>query len=154
MVVVIVGYATGPMIVSLRLSNASGLAVVAASVSVVAAIYAPWGLTHFPSHPTRETVEAVIGLSVFCTTIAFLVFFQLIKEVGPSRTVVITYFNTGIAVLVGTTILHEPLTSGIIVGYPMIVVGSILATSASAQSGSESLSRADEPAAGVGDLGL
>jgi drug/metabolite transporter (DMT)-like permease len=137
MLIVICGYATGPMIISLRLGHASGVAVVAGSVSVVALIYAPWGLTHWPSHISSETLLAVTGLTLLCTIAAFLVFFELIKEVGPSRTVVITYFNTAIAVLIGTIALGEPLTVGILIGFPMIVAGSILATSSSAQSSAE-----------------
>jgi drug/metabolite transporter (DMT)-like permease len=160
MLVVILGYATGPQIISLRLGHASGTAVVAASVAVVATIYAPWGLTHWPAHASSETLAAVAALSLFCTIAAFLVFFQLIKEVGPSRTVVITYFNTGIAVLLGTVGLHEPLTTGIIAGFPMIIAGSILATSApasvrdSAKSGAEGARDLDELAPELGDLGL
>jgi drug/metabolite transporter (DMT)-like permease len=143
MLVVIVGYATGPQIISLRLSHASGTAVVAASVAVVAVIYAPWGLTHWPSHPRAETLASVAALTLFCTIAAFLVFFQLIKEVGPSRTVVITYFNTGIAVLLGTLGLHEPLTGGIIAGFPMIIAGSILATSAPTPAPASAQARAE-----------
>lgn len=133
MALVVLGYATGPQIISLRLSHASGLAVVATSVSVVALLYTPWGLTHWPSHVAAETWWAIAGLSLLCTIVAFLVFFQLIKEVGPSRTTVITYFNTAVAVLLGTIGLGEPLTSGILVGFPLIIAGSVFATSSSAQ---------------------
>ena len=150
--VVVIGYATGPVIISQRLSHASGLAVVAASVSVVALLYLPWGVAHWPAHPSAETLEAVAGLSIFCTLAAFLIFFQLIKEVGPSRTVVITYFNTGIAVVLGTVGLHEPLTSGIIVGFPMIITGSILATSSSAQPSPEGGADIDQSKTRRGDI--
>jgi drug/metabolite transporter (DMT)-like permease len=143
MLVVIIGYASGPQIISLRLAHASGTAVVASSVAVVAALYAPWGLTHWPAHPSAETLAAVAGLSLFCTIAAFLVFFQLIREVGPSRTVVITYFNTGIAVLLGTLGLHEPLTAGIVAGFPMIIAGSMLATSSPASEPASAKARAE-----------
>jgi len=57
-------------------------------------------------------------LSVVCTAAAFLVFFELVKEVGSSRSVVVTYFNTALAVVLGVVGLHETLTSGIIFGFP------------------------------------
>ena len=60
---------------------------------------------------------------------AFLVFFELVKEVGSTRSVVVTYFNTAIAVVLGVAILHEPLTAGIIVGFPLVLAGCVLATS-------------------------
>ena len=130
MLLVIMGYATGPMILSLRLSHASGLAVVAASVALVALGYLPWGVSHWPSHLRFETWASLAGLSMLCTVAAFLVFFALIKEVGPSRSVVVTYLNTALAVVLGTIGLHEPLTTGILFGFPLIVFGSVLATSA------------------------
>ena len=68
-------------------------------------------------------------LSVVCTATAFLVFFELVKEVGSSRSVVVTYFNTAIAVVLGVIGLHETLTSGIIFGFPLVLVGCIFATS-------------------------
>jgi drug/metabolite transporter (DMT)-like permease len=52
----------------------------------------------------------------------------LVKEVGSSRSVVVTYFNTAIAVVLGITLLNEPLTAGIIVGFPLVLLGCILAT--------------------------
>lgn len=130
MLLVVVGYASGPMILALKLNEASGLAVVAASVSIVALGYLPWGATHWPAHLKIETWLSIGGLSLLCTVAAFLVFFALVQEVGPSRGTVITYFNTAIAVLLGTAVLHESLTTGIIIGFPLIVLGSIFATSA------------------------
>jgi drug/metabolite transporter (DMT)-like permease len=49
--------------------------------------------------------------------------------VGSTRSVVVTYFNTAIAVVLGIAILNEPLTAGIMVGFPLVLVGCILATS-------------------------
>jgi drug/metabolite transporter (DMT)-like permease len=68
-------------------------------------------------------------LSIFCTAGAFLVFYELIKEAGSSRSVVVVYSNTAIAVLLGVIGLHEPFTVGIALGFPLIVLGSYLATS-------------------------
>jgi drug/metabolite transporter (DMT)-like permease len=71
----------------------------------------------------------VAVLSVVCTVVAFLLFFALIREVGPSRTTVITYVNPLVAVLLGVALLSEPFTLGIAVGMPLILAGSVLATS-------------------------
>lgn len=126
--VVVVGYACGPVVVSLRLSGAPGLGVVATAVALVALAYAPWGLTHLPRHLTWSVAGCIALLAVVCTAAAFLVFFELVGEVGPSRTVVVTYLNTGVAVLLGVTVLAEPLTWGLLFGFPLVVVGSVLAT--------------------------
>jgi len=88
-------------------------------------------VVHWPAHVSGETWSCMAVLSVVCTATAFLVFFELVKEVGSSRSVVVTYFNTAIAVVLGIVGLHETLTSGIVFGFPLVLVGCILATSRS-----------------------
>jgi len=76
-----------------------------------------------------SVLGALVVLALVCTVAAFLVFFELVHEVGPSRMVVVTYANTAIAVLLGVAVLSEPLTRGILLGFPLILIGSFLATS-------------------------
>ena len=59
---------------------------------------------------------------------AFLVFFELVKEIGSTRSVVVTYVNTAIAVVLGIVGLGEPLTIGIAIGFPLVIIGSVFAT--------------------------
>ena len=125
---VVLGYASGPMILGLRLNHASGLAVVGAGVGFVALLSTPWGLTHWPAQVSGQTWLCVAGLSVLCTAGGLLIFFALIQEIGPSRSVVVTYLNTAVAVLLGTVVLGEALTTGILIGFPLIILGSVLAT--------------------------
>ncbi len=128
-VLVVAGcYALGAFIIGHRLSDLPALGVVSASVLLAAIGYAPYGLTHWPHHVSAEAAWAVVGLALVCTALAFLVFFALIAEVGPSRATVITYVNPAVALLLGVTILGEPFTAGLALGFPLIVVGSILAT--------------------------
>jgi drug/metabolite transporter (DMT)-like permease len=123
-----VGYATAPMIVSRRLAEVPSFEVVTASMVVTALIYLPFGLTHLPSRFHAEPAESIATLSAVCTVLAFLVFFALIKEVGPTRSVVVTYVNPAVALLLGVVILGEPFTVGIAIGFPLIIAGSVLAT--------------------------
>jgi drug/metabolite transporter (DMT)-like permease len=136
--VVALGYATGPLIISRRLADLPGLSVVAASLVITALLYAPLGLAQLPSAVSGETVAAVATLALVCTALAFILFFALIVEVGPTRATVITYVNPVIAVLLGVAFLHERLGVGIAVALPLILGGSVLGTSrpaASAQPG-------------------
>jgi len=123
-----VGYALGPLIISRRLSDLPSLGVVSASVALTAVVYAPAALTHRPAHLSLEVVGAVAGLAFVCTALAFLIFFALIAEIGPARSTVITYVNPAVAVLLGVVLLGEHFTAGIAVGFPLILVGSVLAT--------------------------
>jgi drug/metabolite transporter (DMT)-like permease len=71
---------------------------------------------------------AVGALGIICTALAMYLLFELVTEVGPSRTTVITYINPAVAVLLGYLVLSEPITTGMLVGFPLILIGSWLAT--------------------------
>ena len=126
---VAVGYATGPLIIARRLPRLPAVGVVAASLVLTAIAYAPLALPQLPrTLPSGRVLLAVAILGVVCTAVAFLLFFALIGEVGPVRATVITYFNPAVALLLGVTLLNEPLTVGAVVGFGLILVGSVLAT--------------------------
>jgi drug/metabolite transporter (DMT)-like permease len=128
-VVVAFCYALGPLILSRYLSSLPGLGVVAASLAITAVIYLPFGWSQWPSGPVSvQAWLSVIALAVVCTAIAFVVFFQLIAEVGPARAVVITYVNPAVALVLGAIVLDEAVTVPILVGFALILVGSVLAT--------------------------
>jgi len=127
--VVAVCYATGPIILSRSLSDEPALGVVAASLALTAIVYLPFAALRRPSSmPSAHVVESVLGLAVVCTAVAFLVFFALIAEVGPVRATVITYINPAVAAVLGVTLLSERLTTGMIVGFGLVLVGCVLAT--------------------------
>ena len=126
---VAIGYATGPLIIARRLPRLPAVGVVAASLTLTAIAYAPLALPQLPrTLPSARVLLAVGILGVVCTALAFLLFFALIGEVGPVRATVITYFNPAVALLLGVTLLNEPLTVGAVVGFGLILVGSVLAT--------------------------
>lgn len=129
MLIVGLGYTIGPIILVTKLAHVPGPVVVAGATSFVALCWVPWSIAHWPQHISGETWSCVAVLSMICTAGAILTFFELVKEVGSTRSVVVTYFNTAIAVVLGIAILNEPLTAGIMVGFPLVLVGCILATS-------------------------
>ena len=137
MLVVVLGYSVGPMILRYRLEGANGTAVVGISTLAMGVAWSPWALTHMPHHVTGEQWWSVVGLSTICTAVAFVAFFALVHEVGPSRSVVVTFINPAVAVLIGVLAAHENLTTGIILGLPLIVLGSVLATSSSTKTAVE-----------------
>ena len=126
---VAVCYAVGPIILSRRLNDVPALGVVAASLVIAAAVYAPFAAFRWPTAmPSAHVVESVLGLAVVCTALAFLVFFALIAEVGPVRATVITYVNPAVAAVLGVAILSESLSAGMLAGFALILAGCVLAT--------------------------
>jgi drug/metabolite transporter (DMT)-like permease len=127
--IVAVCYAVGPIILTRSLSDLSSLGVIAASLAACAIGYAPVAAFQLPSSlPSGRVLASVVGLAVICTAIAFLIFFELIAEVGPVRATVITYVNPAVAALLGVTILSESFTAGMGVGFALVLGGSVLAT--------------------------
>jgi drug/metabolite transporter (DMT)-like permease len=71
---------------------------------------------------------AVLVLGAVCSAAAFLLFFALIAEVGPVRATVITYVNPAVAAVAGVVLLSERLTAAMLLGFALVLAGSVLAT--------------------------
>jgi drug/metabolite transporter (DMT)-like permease len=126
---VAVGYAVGPIIFSRSMTDLPAYGVVAASLLLSAIVYAPFAAANWPTKlPSAHVIESVLGLAIICTALAFLVFFALIAEVGPVRATVITYINPAVAAVLGVTLLNEHLTTGMVVGFALVLIGCVLAT--------------------------
>ncbi len=129
MLVVCVGYTLGPIILATKLQGVPGVAVVATATGLVALAWIPWSITHWPTHIDAQTGWSMAALALLCTAGAFVVFYELVATIGSTRSVVVTYANTALAVVLGIAFLREPLTLGIILGFPLVLVGSFVATS-------------------------
>jgi drug/metabolite transporter (DMT)-like permease len=126
---VAVCYAVGPLIVARRMGGLPALGIVAASLGLTGVVYAPLAAFNLPStFPSAHVVESIVGLAVVCSAAAFLIFFALIKEIGPLRATVITYINPAVAAVLGVTLLDEHLTVGMVAGFALVLAGCILAT--------------------------
>ena len=127
---VVVGYATAPMVISRRLSDVPGVTAGAFALVVTALVYAPFALPRLgaAAHAPADAWTAVVVLGVVCTAAALALFFALIREAGPQRALVITFVNPAVAVALGVVFLDEPFTLGLAVGLPLILLGCVLAT--------------------------
>ncbi len=129
------------MILVASLSYASAVATVTATIPELdpiainglamfsaAIFYLPFSLFALPDHmPTAHVIASQITLGLLPTAMAFILFFELMRDVGPARASLVTYLNTAFAVVLGVVILHEPLTLGILVGLPLVLIGSYFA---------------------------
>jgi drug/metabolite transporter (DMT)-like permease len=123
------GYATAPVLISTKLKDADSTSVIAISSLAVTLIYLPFVPSHLPAHqPSASAISAVITLAVVSTIIGFAVFFALIAEVGPMKATLITYINPAVAILLGVVFLGEELTLGLLIGFPLVLGGSWLAS--------------------------
>jgi len=140
--VVALCYAVGPIMIDRKLRDVPAIGVVTASLIVATLAYAPFAPFVWPEHVPASAAWSIVGLGVLCTAAAFLLFFALIAEVGPARATVVTYVNPAVAIVLGAMVLSEPLTLGMLIGFPLVIVGSILATSRARSGASGELARA------------
>jgi drug/metabolite transporter (DMT)-like permease len=125
---VVIGYAIGPIVITRYLADLPSLGVVTGSLVVATVVYAPFAALRWPARASAGVIASVVVLAVLCTATAFLVMFALIAEAGPARMSLITYVNPVVAVSLGALVLQEPITIGLAIGFPLILVGSVLGT--------------------------
>lgn len=124
-----VGYAYAINMINRRIPHIPGIAINTWAMIITSIVYLPFAIMHWPTKtPSVEAIGSVVALGVLCTAIAFIYFFKLVAEVGPPRASLITYLNTAVAVLLGVVLLSEPITLGIAIGLPLILVGSYFAS--------------------------
>jgi drug/metabolite transporter (DMT)-like permease len=78
----------------------------------------PWTLT-----PSASSILALLGLSVFSTALAFVIYFRLIQTLGSVGTTSQAYLRVPIGVAIGVLFLGESLTSTAWIGLGCVVIG-------------------------------
>jgi drug/metabolite transporter (DMT)-like permease len=97
---------------------AGGSNVAAAAVLLPLAIAVPP-----PGVPAAEAALAALALGVLCTGIAYLLYFRLITDVGPSRALTVTFLIPVFGMLWGAVFLGETITATMLVGCTLVLAG-------------------------------
>lgn len=127
LLVVAACYAIAPAIAARKAGDVPGLGLAAASIALVAIVYAIPAFAQRPASISSDVAWSLVALGVVSTALTFVLFFELIKEIGPVRTTLVTFINPAVAVLLGVTLLGEQLTAGMLWGFPLVLAGSWLA---------------------------
>src|SRR3954469_7522962 len=122
------GYAVGALTAKRRLAEVPPVGLVAALLSLSALAMVPLLPFSAPGHaPGLDTVGALLALGCGGTGAAFLVFYVLNAEIGPSRASIVAYVAPVFSVVYGVTLLGESFTAGTASGLALILAGSWLA---------------------------
>ena len=78
----------------------------------------PWTLS-----PSRESILALIGLSVFSTALALVIYFRLVQTLGSVGVTSQAYLRVPIGVTIGMVFLGETFTLAAWIGVACVVVG-------------------------------
>lgn len=128
MLLVSLGYAIAPQISSRKLQGISTMGVVGLSMPMVTAFYAVPALLNWPSAGiSGEVWGSLILLAVVCTVIAFELFFRVIDSIGPVRASLVSYLIPFVALGLGVAVAGDQVTRGMLLGFPLVLLGSYFA---------------------------
>jgi drug/metabolite transporter (DMT)-like permease len=122
-------YAAGALLIRRISADTDPVGVITAILAINTVILAPVALPALPDQlPAPLITSSLVGLALLCTAAAFMAYFALIAEAGPSRATVVFYLTPVVTVAFGIALLGEPLTAGTLIGLVLIIAGSWLAT--------------------------
>ena len=82
-----------------------------------------------PAAPISAGVgAAVLALGLICTGIAYLLYFRLIHDVGPTSALTVAFLIPVFGVLWGVIFLGEPVTPALVSGGVLVILGTALST--------------------------
>ena len=94
----------------------------AASLVVMPFLPAPPAVAAF----TWQVTLAVLGISLMCSAAAYLIYFRLIANIGPTRTFTVTFLIPVFGTLWGALFLGEPVGLSTLAGGAVIVAATAL----------------------------
>jgi drug/metabolite transporter (DMT)-like permease len=121
-------YSAAGIFASRRLRDTQPLVVAAGSMLGATILMAPLGLATLPSSvPGWKEIASVVVLGIVGTGVAYVLYFELIREAGASRSILVTYLVPPIALAYGVLLLGEPLQTAAVAGLVLILGGVALA---------------------------
>jgi drug/metabolite transporter (DMT)-like permease len=112
-----------------RLAGVNPLAVAAGSQVGATLLLAPVAIVLWPTNTVSfRAWGAVSILAVACTAVAYVLYFRLIRNVGPARAISVTFLVPLFAVAWGALFLGEALTVRLVLGAVVVLVGTALTT--------------------------
>ena len=83
----------------------------------------PWTLDLTPTTETLTAILALLTLAIVGTTLAYLLYYWLVKQVGATQTSLVTYISPFTSIVWGALLLGERLTASDFVGFALILAG-------------------------------
>lgn len=104
------------------LANATG-----SQIGATVGLAVPTALFWPEQSPSAPAWLAIAALAVFCSALAYILYFRLIAQVGPSKAVTVTFMIPLFAVLYGSVFLDEQVTGWMVTCGAVILLGIALA---------------------------
>ncbi len=122
-------YGIGANYTKKYLQGISSLAIATGSQLAAAIVLLPGAIALWPDGPiSLQAWAAIITMGILSTGFAYIIYFRLIANVGPASAITVTYLVPGFAVFWGAVVLDEKLTTPMVIGCAIILIGTALAT--------------------------
>jgi drug/metabolite transporter (DMT)-like permease len=79
-----------------------------------------------PAEPTIGILGAALALGIMCTGIAYVIYFRLIEEIGPTSALTVTFLNPLFGILWGVLFLGETIGWHTVAGAAIVIAGTAL----------------------------
>jgi drug/metabolite transporter (DMT)-like permease len=110
-----------------RVKDAPPLGMAAGSQLSASLVLLPAVPLALPSaEPTRTALLSALALGFVCTALAYVIYFRLVVNIGPVKTLTVTFLVPIFGVLWGRLFLGEPITLSTLIACSVILAGTAL----------------------------
>jgi drug/metabolite transporter (DMT)-like permease len=122
-------YALGSVYAKRTFADSPPLAIASGQLTAAAMLMVPLAAVSAPEQsPSTIVVLSVLGLALPSTAVAYMLYFRLIANVGPTSTSTVTLLVPLFGLLFGVVLLDEPVGVGTLAGLVLILSSVILIT--------------------------
>ena len=129
MLVASLGYALGSVYAKRTFVGSSPLAIATGQLTAASLLMMPLAAVSVPDErPSTIVVLSVLGLALPSTALAYMLYFRLISNVGPTSTSTVTLLVPLFGLVFGVLLLDEPVGLGTLAGLILILSSVTLVT--------------------------
>jgi drug/metabolite transporter (DMT)-like permease len=129
MLVASLSYALGGVYAKRTFAGVPSLTMAIGQQTGAAVLLLPLAVVSLPDEtPPSAVILSVLGLALLCTAAAYLLYFYLIANAGPTKTLTVTFLIPAFGLVFGVLFLGEPVGVGTFVGLGIILVSVALVT--------------------------
>lgn len=120
-------YGLGGIYVKKYVKGAKPLAMAGASQLFAGLVLLPLAVAMpVPGVPTLSTAGLVLIFSLLCSAVAYVLYYRLMEDVGPTRTFTVTFLVPVFAMFWGVLLLGELIHLHMVVGASIVILGTML----------------------------
>lgn len=132
MLIASLSYALGATYAKRSFSGIAPLGMAIGQLGGAVALLTPLAVVSLPTEaPSLIVAISMLGLALLSTAVAYLIYFRLIENVGPTSTVTVTLLVPVFGLLFGVLLLDEPFGPGTLTGLGIILTSVVLITGVS-----------------------